>query len=178
MPLLQLRNRCLDCSYWGQWFLPQNSWWTAMPGPYPLILLPSSIPTFCVWCGIWRFCVCIFSLNCCLYPLCHPLFPPKRIIHTLMLMTARPLTVNDISCIVQEWWNTCPSFKESNQLPNPPSMLKLTVHNVPQEVTTMLRANELNPIQPYCTRNPLVLFTSSISIVLKSPGHVCKMKLS
>lgn len=62
--------------------------------------------------------------------------------------------------------------------PTSQSAISALTHNAPQEVITMLRTNELNPIQLYCTRNPLVLFTSSISIVLESPGHVCKMKLS
>ena len=64
----------------------------------------------------------------------------------------RPLTVNDISCIVREVVKYL-SQLQGQQLTSQPADTALTdsrdqVRSTPQEVTTASIANELNPVQP------------------------------
>ena len=64
----------------------------------------------------------------------------------------RPLTVNDISCIVREVVKYLPQL-QGQQLTSQPADTTLTysgdqVRSTPQEVTMASTANELNPVQP------------------------------
>ena len=63
----------------------------------------------------------------------------------------RPLTVNDISCIVREVVKYLPQL-QGQQLTSQPADTALTysgdqVCSTPQEVTTASLANEMNPVQ-------------------------------
>ena len=72
--------------------------------------------------------------------------------HAPMSMTTRPLTVDDISCIVREVVKYLPQL-QGQQLTLQPADTALTysrdqIRSILQEVTSTFRTNKLNPMQP------------------------------